>query len=74
MSGFIVEKVLNNNVVIATHPSYGEVVSIGKGIGFNRKKGEELSPQLFDKTFVLKDVKEQESYKKLKPCCIYLQK
>ncbi|MBK5444587.1 MULTISPECIES: glucose PTS transporter transcription antiterminator GlcT [Peribacillus] len=67
MNGFIVEKVLNNNVVIATHSSYGEVVSIGKGIGFNRKKGEELSPDLAEKTFVLKNVKEQESYKKLLP-------
>ena len=28
MNGFIVEKVLNNNVVIATHPSYGEVVTL----------------------------------------------
>ncbi|MFB7640605.1 glucose PTS transporter transcription antiterminator GlcT [Peribacillus butanolivorans] len=67
MNGFIVEKVLNNNVVIATHSSYGEVVSIGKGLGFNRKKGEELSPDLAEKTFVLKNVKEQESYKKLLP-------
>jgi transcriptional antiterminator len=41
MNGFIVEKVLNNNVVIATHPSYGEVRTIGKGLGNNRNKGEE---------------------------------
>ena len=67
MSGFIVEKVLNNNVVIANHPSYGEVVTIGKGLGFNRKKGEELSPDLAEKTFVLKNEKEQENYKKLLP-------
>ena len=67
MNGFIVEKVLNNNVVIANHPSYGEVVTIGKGLGFNRKKGEELSPDLAEKTFVLKNEKEQENYKKLLP-------
>ena len=67
MSGFIVEKVLNNNVVIANHPMYGEVVSIGKGLGFNRKKGDELSPELAEKTFVLKSEKEQENYKKLLP-------
>ena len=67
MSGFIVKKVLNNNVVIANHPSYGEVVSIGKGLGFNRKKGDELSPELAEKTFVLKSEKEQENYKKLLP-------
>ena len=38
MNGFIVEKVLNNNVVIATHPSYGEVVSIGKGLASTERK------------------------------------
>ncbi|MGE7604647.1 glucose PTS transporter transcription antiterminator GlcT [Peribacillus sp. NPDC097675] len=67
MNGFFVEKVLNNNVVIANHPMYGEVVSIGKGLGFNRKKGDELSPELAEKTFVLKSEKEQENYKKLLP-------
>ena len=34
MAQLIIEKVLNNNVLIAEHPSYGEVVLIGKGIGF----------------------------------------
>lgn len=38
-----IEKVLNNNVVIARHDAYKEVVLIGNGLGFNRKKGM-LSP------------------------------
>ena len=33
-----IEKVLNNNVVIARHDAYKEVVLIGNGLGFNRKK------------------------------------
>ncbi|MDF9298644.1 CAT RNA binding domain-containing protein, partial [Geobacillus stearothermophilus] len=34
---FRVEKALNNNVLIAFHPEYGEVVLLGKGIGFGKK-------------------------------------
>ncbi|NQD68953.1 transcriptional antiterminator, partial [Bacillus haikouensis] len=37
-----VKKTLNNNVLIAQHESYGEVVLIGKGIGFNRKSGDPI--------------------------------
>lgn len=60
-----VEKALNNNVVIAKDHVLDEVVLIGKGIGFNRKKGDMIS--LFDaeKTFVLTDKKEMEQYQTL---------
>ncbi|MFJ7978404.1 glucose PTS transporter transcription antiterminator GlcT [Peribacillus sp. NPDC096379] len=63
----IINKVLNNNVVIANHPSYGETVIIGKGIGFNRKRDDEISLVNADKMFVLTGKKEQEDYKKLLP-------
>ena len=59
----IINKVLNNNVVIANHPSYGETVIIGKGIGFNRKKDDEISLVNADKMFVLTGKKEQEDIK-----------
>lgn len=39
---FRVEKALNNNVLIASHPAYGEVVLLGKGIGFGKKRGTKL--------------------------------
>ncbi|WP_409304008.1 glucose PTS transporter transcription antiterminator GlcT [Peribacillus sp. SCS-155] len=67
MSAFIVRKVLNNNVVIANHPLYGEVILIGKGIGFSRKKDDEIAVELAEKMFVLKNQQEQENYKKLLP-------
>lgn len=67
MEGIHISKVLNNNVAIADHPSYGETVVIGKGVGFNRKKGDVLPEDLADKMFVLKSEKEQENYKKLLP-------
>ncbi|WP_124727171.1 glucose PTS transporter transcription antiterminator GlcT [Staphylospora marina] len=60
-----ISKVLNNNVVIAEHPEKGEVVLIGKGLGFGRKPGGEIGPEAVDKCFVLADRKEQEQYKEL---------
>ncbi|WP_409291192.1 glucose PTS transporter transcription antiterminator GlcT [Peribacillus sp. SCS-37] len=60
-----VKKALNNNVLIAEHPIYEEVVVIGKGIGFNKKRGEELEVSAAEKIFVLRNENEQENYKKL---------
>ncbi|MGG1680079.1 glucose PTS transporter transcription antiterminator GlcT [Neobacillus sp. NRS-1170] len=67
MSKLLIDKVLNNNVLIAEHPSYEEVVLIGKGIGFNRKRGDYIDIDTVEKLFVLKNEKEQENYIKLLP-------
>lgn len=61
----IVKKVLNNNVVIAEHPDYNEIVLIGKGLGFGRKTGEEIAGERAEKFFVLRSQEEQEQYKSL---------
>ncbi|MDQ0254554.1 transcriptional antiterminator [Evansella vedderi] len=57
-----VKKILNNNVVIAEHPNYNEVVLIGKGLGFGKKTGDEIAKDKAEKFFVLKDAHEQEQY------------
>ncbi|MCM3768109.1 glucose PTS transporter transcription antiterminator GlcT [Neobacillus niacini] len=67
MAGLRIEKALNNNVLIAEHPAYNEVVLIGKGIGFNRKRGDFIDTDNVEKLFVLKNEKEQENYIKLLP-------
>ncbi|SDN10879.1 glucose PTS transporter transcription antiterminator GlcT [Sediminibacillus halophilus] len=67
MEQLMIDKVLNNNVVIAEHETYKEVVLIGKGIGFNRKPGDRISVDKADKTFLLKDEKEKEQYVNLLP-------
>ncbi|MDR4886699.1 transcription antiterminator [Fredinandcohnia sp. QZ13] len=67
MSDIIISKALNNNVIIADHSDYGEVVIIGKGIGFNRKKHDVLDDASVEKLFVLKDEREQKNYIKLLP-------
>lgn len=65
MESFKVKKTLNNNVLIASHESYGEVVLIGKGISFGKKFGDIIQEQSYEKMFALTNQKEQEQYKML---------
>lgn len=67
MSSITVAKVLNNNVIIAQHPQYAEVVVIGKGIGFNRKARDHINLSSVEKMFILRSQEEQEQYKQLLP-------
>ncbi|GIN88475.1 PtsGHI operon antiterminator [Heyndrickxia sporothermodurans] len=67
MEAFEVTKILNNNVLIASSSKYDEVILIGRGIGFNRKKGSLISKGEAEKFFVLKSEIEKEQYKKLLP-------
>ncbi|ANB56753.1 ptsGHI operon antiterminator [Anoxybacillus sp. B7M1] len=64
---FRIEKVLNNNVLVASHEEYDEVVLLGKGIGFGKKKGDFIEQNAVEKWFILKNEREQEQYKKLLP-------
>ncbi|MGX4583275.1 glucose PTS transporter transcription antiterminator GlcT [Paenibacillus chitinolyticus] len=66
-SGIEVVKVLNNNVIIAAHPDYREVVVIGKGIGFNRKAKDRIPAEAVEKLFILTNEKEKEQYQQLIP-------
>ncbi|WP_025027019.1 glucose PTS transporter transcription antiterminator GlcT [Caldalkalibacillus mannanilyticus] len=65
METYTVVKALNNNVIIAHHPTYQEVVLIGKGIGFEKKKNDQIESAIIEKLFILKDEHEQSNYKKL---------
>ncbi|GGF74344.1 PtsGHI operon antiterminator [Paenibacillus albidus] len=67
MSSITVAKVLNNNVIIAQHPQYAEVVVIGKGIGYNRKIRDLIKLSSVEKMFILRSQEEQEQYKQLIP-------
>jgi len=67
VSSLQVAKVLNNNVIIANHPLHGEVVVIGKGIGFNRKTKDRIPDSAAEKMFILTKPEEQEQYKQLVP-------
>ncbi|QDH20011.1 glucose PTS transporter transcription antiterminator GlcT [Saccharibacillus brassicae] len=67
MKRMLVSKVLNNNVIIADDPQYGEVVAIGKGIGFGRAERDSIEPEAAEKMFILRSRREQEQYKQLLP-------
>ncbi|WP_438444318.1 glucose PTS transporter transcription antiterminator GlcT [Gorillibacterium sp. sgz5001074] len=65
MDSLQVKKVLNNNVIIAIHPTHGETVVIGKGIGFDRKPKDHIPLGSIEKMFILTKEKEMEQYKSL---------
>lgn len=46
-------QIFNNNVILTEDNIKNEVVVMGKGIGFQKKKGDEIDPHLIDKTFIL---------------------
>jgi transcriptional antiterminator len=67
MKSLHVKKALNNNVIIGNHPDHGEVVVIGKGIGFNAKSGDQLSLESIEKLFILTNEQERKQYIQLLP-------
>lgn len=57
-----IEQIINNNVVITKNKKGKETVVIGKGIGFNGKKGDYIDDNKIIKTFMLNDEKEKNSF------------
>lgn len=50
-----VQKVLNNNVVASMNDNQDEIIVMGKGIGFQKRKGDLIQNALVEKVFVLND-------------------
>lgn len=51
----VIEKILNNNVVVTKDENQLEVVVMGKGLAFNKKPGDFISKDKVDKVFLLSD-------------------
>lgn len=51
----IIEKILNNNVVLTTNEKNEEIVVMGKGIAFKKKIGDKIPKDIIDKTYTLSD-------------------
>lgn len=51
----IIEKILNNNVVLSTNETGEEIVYMGRGLAFKKKVGDQIDPAFVEKEFVLKD-------------------
>ncbi|HFI0507694.1 TPA: BglG family transcription antiterminator LicT [Streptococcus suis] len=63
-----IEKVYNNNVIQAIDQQGRELIVMGKGLGFQKKAGEELDTSKIEKTFVL-----QNDYQQADLSNLYLQ-
>ena len=62
----IVEKVLNNNVVVSIDPTTKkEVILMGSGIAFNKKPGQLIDSKKIEKTFIVDDENLGNKIKKL---------
>lgn len=62
----IVEKVLNNNVVVSIDPTTRkEIILMGSGIAFNKKPGQLIDTKRIEKTFVVDDENLGNKIKKL---------
>ena len=62
----IVEKVLNNNVVVSIDPkTKKEVILMGSGIAFNKKPWQQIDEKKIEKTFVVDDENLGNKIKKL---------
>ncbi len=60
-----VERVINNNVVSAFDSKGKEVLIMGKGVGFQGKKGKEIDKKLIEKIFYLETQTEVDKFKEL---------
>lgn len=50
-----VKKVFNNNVVLAATNEQSEMIVMGKGIGFQKKSGDEIDEDFIEKKFVIQE-------------------
>lgn len=61
----IIKRVLNNNTIISSNSKGVEVLLMGKGISYGKKKGEEVDIEKIDKTFLLRDKATQSKFTEL---------
>lgn len=61
----IIEKIFNNNAIIAKDSGSDELVVMGRGIGFKKSPGDPVDVSLIEKTFVLKHSEAAERFKAL---------
>ncbi len=62
---YVINKVLNNNVILASkYESKQEEVLVGKGLGFAKKQGQRIGidPAIIEKSFIAYDEKNKKDY------------
>lgn len=58
----IVQKVLNNSLVLSCDDDNREVIVMGKGIGFSSRPGDEVPPEQIEKLFVVQEQSGRSGY------------
>lgn len=61
----VIEKILNNNVVITTDENDKEIVVMGRGIAFKKRVGDSIPKDTIDKVFKLSDPNMSNRFKEL---------
>lgn len=61
----IIHKVINNNIVSSIDENNQELILMGKGLAFGKSKGDEIDYENVEKTFYLKDEKENDRFQDL---------
>lgn len=51
----IIRKLINNNIVIAHDDRDGEIIVMGRGLGYKARIGDRIDPARIEKTFILKN-------------------
>lgn len=60
-----IDKVINNNIISARDNQGVELIAMGKGIGFDKKPGNEIDDAAIEKIFRLENMEDREHFKKL---------
>lgn len=60
-----IKQVINNNIAICIDAQGDEIILIGKGLAFNKKKGDEIDYDRVEKRFYLEDRGLYAKFKKL---------
>lgn len=60
-----IDKIINNNVISVLQEDGTELVVMGRGIAFQKKKGQEIEEEKIEKVFTLKDKQTSDNFKML---------
>ncbi|MCC0684750.1 BglG family transcription antiterminator LicT [Clostridioides sp. ZZV14-6345] len=61
----VIEKILNNNVIITTDENDKEIVVMGRGLAYKKRTGDHISKDKVDKVFKLSDPNMSDKFKEL---------
>ncbi len=61
----VIEKILNNNVVITEDEYNNEIVAMGRGLAYKKRTGDHIPKDMIDKVFKISDVNTSNKFQEL---------